>query len=152
MRMTFSTNVDRLIRKNDLRVRGFRREMEKASKKAKTVVLLSAQAHSNLDDHSLALLAKMGHPYSKRRPNPPHDPAFLHKQSGHLYDSWEVTVEIKGAGDYTLTLRNKAEYFKYMEKGTKRMIPRPILSAISSDTLTPLRNLSRTALRAAMGR
>ncbi len=149
MKMSLTTNVQAVVKRNDLRVRNLKRQMQRASKDVEKLVHEKALEYSGLTDHSLTQLAKMGHPYSKRHPKPPHDPAYLHAQSGNLRKSWELTVEFHGS-DYVLTLRNKAEYFKWLEGGTKKMIRRPILEAISASTIKPIRERNKEALNKAL--
>lgn len=85
---------------------------------------------------SSAELKQLGHPYARRRPNPPSDPGIINRQTGLFYNSWHYTVQLL-ASSTRLTIFNDAPYAAYM-LGTRLMIPRPILEKMFK-TEGPLR-------------
>jgi hypothetical protein len=72
-------------------------------------------------------LARMGHPYARRRPRPPGSPAVVNRQSGRFQAAWRVVR----TGD-RLRLVNDARHARYLnDRGTRLMIRRPITRAVA---------------------
>jgi len=85
----------------------------------------------DLTCHDLETLRRMGHPYSRTNPRPPHDPSYVHIQSGQLKDNLET---YEGERDDILFVRvgieeEKVPYLPHLIHGTRRMIARDFLSA-----------------------
>jgi hypothetical protein len=102
-----------------------RRNFERAVREvvARGVMELALR-DTDLTDHTLADLARLGHPYSRRYGrNKLHDDRLIHRQSGKLQEEFrDSTVR---AGDRILyTLRNAAFYWPYLRDGTETMRPR----------------------------
>jgi hypothetical protein len=70
-------------------------------------------------------LRRMGHPYSRRHPNPPADPAIINRQSGRFWRGWSVVGPVITGDRSRVTLTNSAPYADYLKTGTRRMIARP---------------------------
>jgi len=49
---------------------------------------------------SLRQLADLGHPYSRRYPNPPIEPYIINRQSGSLHQGWNLRI---GTRDFSLS-------------------------------------------------
>lgn len=84
-----------------------------------------ARAYSS-GPFSTATLRRMGHPYARRNPRPPGNPAVVNVQSGRFRQSWRLVKTPSG-----WRVENLAPYAKYFsDRGTRRMIRRPILRGI----------------------
>jgi len=95
------------------------------------IVKRSIAERIDLTCHDLEDLRKMGYPYSQIRPNPPHDPSYVHVQSGQLKDNLEVYSEERNG---RLVVRigideNKVPYLPHLIHGTRKMIARDFISA-----------------------
>lgn len=84
--------------------------------------------------YSSARLAAMGHPYSRRNPRPPQDPAIINRQSGLFLQSWWTAQRWTKPNNLLNVLTNTAPYAGYLRTGTRRMIARPIADRIVSQT------------------
>ena len=88
--------------------------------------------------YTLGQLRAMGHPYAKRAPNPPQDAAIINEQSGRFKSAW-VARRPTRRGDYLETrIVNLAPHARFLHRGTKTMIARPILSRLR-ERLFPVR-------------
>jgi hypothetical protein len=87
---------------------------------------------------STALLRKMGHPYARRKPNPPQDPAIINRQSGDFINAWRVSGPRQTTTGLKTKLINDVRYAIYLQNGTETMIERPIREKILS-ALAPIR-------------
>lgn len=115
----------------------------RANKRMGDLWLLNVKSLSSVQYASLAQLAAMGHPYGRQHfrgpagnkasrartaaiyalPAPPFN---INVQSGKLFAGWGLKI-LEG-NDYTrIQITNTEKYFGYLHKGTKWMIPRPIL-------------------------
>jgi hypothetical protein len=163
LRVEITTNAADLARTNHWRAQRMRDTLKAAQDVNAALLLDAAQVMSGLTDHSLADLAAMGHPYSRRRPNPPHPPHLIHRQRGVFYRNWRSVVKRTG-DDFTVTLLNRSRVGRWsllalLQHGTDKMIPRPILSnVVTSPTIGAPNRLERTmalnnrrAYQAAMG-
>ena len=92
-------------------------------------LLEAAQWMSSLSDHTQADLDKMGNPYARAHPAPPHDPAIIHTQSGRYLKGWRI-AKSRNADGGTVTLHNRTPWARYLERGSKTMIPRPLLAVL----------------------
>lgn len=76
---------------------------------------------------STRALAAMGHPYARRAPRPPGNPAVVNRQSGRFRAAWRIVR----SGD-RIRLVNDAPYARYFnDRGTRLMIRRPITRAVA---------------------
>jgi len=71
-------------------------------------------------------LAVMGHPYARRAPRPPGNPAVLNRQTGRFRAGWRIVH----VGD-TWKVVNNSKLLPYFSQGTAVMIRRPIVRAIA---------------------
>lgn len=84
-----------------------------------------ARAYSS-GPFSTRQLRQMGHPYARRNPRPPGNPAVVNRQTGLFRASWRLVKTANG-----WRVENLAPYARYFnDKGTRRMIRRPIMRAI----------------------
>ena len=89
-------------------------------------------------DISSESLARMGHPYAKRDPNPPQMAAIINRQSGKFWRSWSARLGTWQADKMVSYLVNSAPYAGYLDKGTQLMIERPFRELIIKE-LSPIR-------------
>ncbi len=80
--------------------------------------------------HSLADIARAGHPYSRRAPQPDAYPAnVINKQKGLFFRGWRTELPHRVGNEIVSGLRNIDPKAAFME-GTDKMIPRPIAPAV----------------------
>lgn len=100
--------------------------------------------------YKTAALRRMGHPYSRRAPNPPGDPGIINRQSGRFAGSWRRSTGSWSGGSLVSRLSNSSPEAHYM-RGTKFMIARPItvlvVKAIRPVRISKLRAALRRALQ-----
>lgn len=114
---------------------GFVKQVNKTMAGVAIILDNKITENMSLSDHSLPQLAKMGHPYSARRPQELHSPNFqVHRQSGNLLDSKQAgsggaSIEdgVLKATAFVMLDVGQAEYAPYVVYGTSKMIPRPVL-------------------------
>lgn len=109
------------------------RSIERAALKAERQALAEAnKVAMSLSEgpYSLQVLAKMGHPYAKRAPNPPMHPGIINIQSGKFRDNWTAEGPFSTGNGVRCRLRNATPYAKYLDQGTSKMIRRPIRQLI----------------------
>ena len=156
----WSSNAGELARRNHWRAQRVRSTMQASAKHNADLMLAKAREYSSLTDHSLADLRAMGHPYAKRRPNPPHAPYLIHKQRGNFNRRWYAKTFRRG-DDFGFELGNTARTSKgrallpLLQSGTKKMIPRPILTELNpphrkSDVVREMELNTRRAYHAAV--
>lgn len=94
----------------------------------------SAKMIGYADEHTIARLAAMGHPYAKAHPNPPHDLPAIHRQSnvGGYFNALVLIKPIgKGSdivsGTVQIDPTNTAmvQLDVWLQDGTTMMIARP---------------------------
>jgi hypothetical protein len=108
------------------KARALQQQVRSAEAQSAQEALATAHAYSS-GPFSTRMLQIMGHPYSRRNPRPPGNPAVVNRQSGRFRSSWRVMRQ----GDRT-RLVNDAPYAQYFnDAGTVRMMRRPILRAIA---------------------
>jgi len=156
----WSTNATDLARRNHWRAQRVRDTLKASVAHNAEVMLAEARKLSGLTDHSLADLARMGHPYAKRRPNPPHPPYMIHKQRGNFYKRW-YAKQFRRGDDFGFELGNTARTSRgrallpLLQNGTRKMIPRPILTQLNpwytkSNVVREMELNTRRAYRAAV--
>jgi hypothetical protein len=89
-------------------------------------------------DHSLKDLARMGHPYSKRRPRKIHSPEYVvHKQEGDLYDSFYSDTSRNQYGHDIAHVAGVNEaiapHARWVIMGTAKMVGRDFLHGTLQD-------------------
>lgn len=94
---------------------------------------------------STSQLRAMGHPYRRGGPGPA---LPINAQSGRFADSWRVAGPRKAGGGLKTTLGNRAPHARMLERGTARMMPRPIVSEIRRRAKAARAKRHRAALKA----
>jgi hypothetical protein len=117
--------VQQAIKALEAKAKGLPEEARRAMVQSGALLLKSARAHSE-GPYSAAALAAMGHPYSRRRPRPPLDPAVINVQTGRFLGSWSWELPQARGGDLTTTVRNNDPKADELATGTSRMIARPL--------------------------
>lgn len=79
---------------------------------------------------SSADLAQMGHPYARRNPQPPADPALINIQSGRFEAAWQIRLPRWTATGLHTEIRNETPYAGYLDTGTQKMIARPLVQRV----------------------
>lgn len=121
MRVGIQQAADALRKKAEAVQQEARRAEEATAREA----LQIAQRYSS-GPFSTRALAAMGHPYARRAPRPPGNPALVNRQSGRFRASWRVV-----RSGNRLRLVNDAPYARYFnDRGTRLMIRRPITRAV----------------------
>ncbi len=135
------------------RLRAFPGKLEKEVKKAEGQSLVKARIIArkwSSGTIKTATLIALGHPYSKRDPNPPQDPAIINFQTGLFKSMWIPSSVNFTLSNHVITgrLKNDAPYGYKMENSFL-MIRRPILDRIVKE-IEPIRyaNLERAVERA----
>ncbi|HUW34650.1 MAG TPA: hypothetical protein VM223_23830 [Planctomycetota bacterium] len=122
------------------------------SNKANARLLKKAvREQAGLTDHSLDDLRRMGHPYAKRAPNPPHPPQMIHAQSGGYRRAFFARTSARG-NDFFIEFGNTAEPLAtWLEYGTKKMIERAPLRYLRMKMAPEMQLNNRRAYRSALG-
>ena len=100
---------------------------------------------------SAAQLARMGHPY-RIGGTPPQDAAIINRQSGEFYRGWRVIGPRRAGSSLTTKLINESPNAQRLQRGTSRMIARPILVRIGQRVEGQRRALYRATLRRTLSR
>ena len=99
---------------------------------------------------SRAQLRAMGHPYAARRPRPPADPAIVNRQTGRFQAAWKLQGPRKTAKGLVTKLVNNAPQAGALDRGTARMIARPIRVKLLALLALERRRLHDRAVRTAL--
>lgn len=106
---------------------------------AGNIVETVVKEQASLTDHTLKQLAEMGHPYSTRYPvdSGPHPDAFVHKQSGMLYNNIEKEEDLNDTYSTVAVgvSEEKVPYVRDLITGTSRQRPRNFLGGAFRDHL-----------------
>lgn len=121
-----------------------RAETESVKEAQKIAISLSKGAYSSLE------LARMGHPYAKRRPRPPADPGIINKQTGQFLGGWRRKTGNWSGGTLFSSAFNISLHAKLLEAAPKRssQIARPLPSLV----LPRIRRTRMARLQAAIGK
>lgn len=114
---------------------------------AGAVVEKSVKNHASLTDHSLADLAAMGHPYSKRYPadSGPHPDNEVHNQSGTLLAAVEKVEDLNQIHS-TIEVGVREENVPYIEAliaGKGRQRPRNFIGKGFRDSLDEVAGITQ---------
>ncbi|MCW3053296.1 MAG: hypothetical protein JWN14_2466 [Chthonomonadales bacterium] len=72
-----------------IRTRALQLKLGLRAAERQTILAVQTEAKRlSSGNYSSATLAKMGHPYSKKRPRPPQDPGIINLQSGNFQRGW----------------------------------------------------------------
>lgn len=122
------------------------REVRNAERQAAREALSEARALSS-GPLTRGALRRLGHPYARRAPRPPLPAHVVNVQSGRFRRAWRIA----GTGD-RLALVNTSAVARFLARGTRRMIARPIAAAIAARVrakrLRRLQEAARRGLRA----
>ena len=103
---------------------------------------------SGVEHFTLGELARMGHPYSKRRPRPPMFAGIISRHRGLFYAAWETTT-LNGAYRIVSKIRNRSAVAKFM-RGTSRMIARPVWEKVIAGVQAQRYDRVRRAVKGAL--
>lgn len=109
-----------------------RRTLEAAVEDVAEDLVAEMFALTGLEDHSLAELRALGHPYTQRHPagSGPHPDYEVHRQSGELQDSLRVEHEgVWRGGQVASEIHDDSEHLWHVLQGTDVMRPRDFASA-----------------------
>lgn len=120
----------------DLTLQNLRRLVRprpEALSRAAKYLSMKMRENVSLTDHSLAELAKMGHPYSKAAPQQIHTPDWLvHKHGGGLVGSIGSEVSASSSPSETLAQvgvdTSLCDYALYVIYGTSKMVGRDFVT------------------------
>jgi HK97 gp10 family phage protein len=123
--------------------------------------------YASLKDHSLADLAKMGHPYARKdskkstdsvsiikyKDSGPHPDYMVHAQSGNLAGNIKKKSGLMGNKAIAAVGVYEADvpYIKYLIFGTSKMRPRPFLQQAWIDVQADVRKIIMYALSTRVG-
>lgn len=100
--------------------------------------------------YSSEMLAAMGHPYSKRRPNPPMPTYIINTQTGEFARSWKAEASRLNGSSLRARVLNTDPKGPELEAGPFLAIARPMAPQIAK-LLKPIRTrLLREAVRKAL--
>jgi len=117
------------------------REAEAASAR-EALALARGLSTGGLDQRDLR---HRGHPYRVGGPGPA---LPINLQSGRFYSAWRLTGPRKVAGGLQATVRNDAPHARFLDRGTRRMMARPIGARVRARTAAARARRHRAALKA----
>lgn len=101
---------------------------------------LAARKLISASDHSLADLAKAGHPYAVRDPHPPHSDPVIHAQTGRYLDALKLTPPVgKNFAGSPAIIKGRLgiegdeemeQLDRWLQEGTLKMIARPWMEQV----------------------
>jgi hypothetical protein len=87
----------------------------------------------SLDDHTLAELAKAGHPYAKADPQTDFHTPYeqIHARADAILDGLEATRPVAHWGEVTAEVHNNEQPLDtWLQKGTRTMVARPYMQFV----------------------
>lgn len=102
-----------------------------------------------------AEMRRMGHPYARRDPQTPLDPAMLNTHSGELlrgYEMEEVTASEDGTFGSVFNNSEHAQWIMSGGQGNSLMIERPIVQAVEDLIWEPRRERLQRAQQSVLSR
>lgn len=145
------TNAADLARQNHWRAQRVRTTLHEANKLNAKLLKQKARENASLTDHSLRDLARMGHPYAKRAPNPPHPPWLIHKQTGKYLAGFYSRTGRRGETWFIEFGNNAEPVAGYLEDGTTKMIARYPVFQVLAEMRSTLQLNNRRAYQSAIG-
>lgn len=128
-------------------------KIEKAAIEAETETIKEARRVAILTssgDETAETLAKAGHPYAKRRPQPEKYPArIINSRKGYFRAAWRAVAPRKSGNQIVSRLENTDPKAAYMQ-GTDRMVARPIAAEVVTKTKESRRTRLFDAVRKAV--
>jgi len=131
-----------------------RRELEAATEDVAEDLLQAMRGLTGLQDHTLAELAALDHPYAKRHSSGsgPHPDYEVHRQNGDLQDGLRPDHAGTWQGGQVVSeIHDDAEHLWHILQGTKLMRPRDFASAAILQNLGAFEDRYRRAFKAAGG-
>lgn len=101
--------------------------------------------------HSLADLARAGHPFSRSRPNSAYDPSIINRHTGLFASSWQNPTQQSTGNVIVTTVLNLSPESAYLQ-GTKHMVARSIGLQVMADLSAVRRRRLRSAVSATLAR
>jgi hypothetical protein len=107
-------------------------------------------------DHSLAVLAAMGHPYATRHPDPPHADPIIHQQTGAYVRAMRVTPPVGTPGEIIegrIDMNGDPamkQLDRWLQEGTMKMIARPWMKDVMNKVGAAIADAIIAELRAAV--
>jgi hypothetical protein len=96
-------------------------------------------------------LTRLGHPYAKRRPNPPLPASIINKQTGVFRRSWKTDEPQIQGRNMVGRLFNNAPHALFLLGGPRsKMIPRPIVLAITNHLRDHAMRMVKNAVKRAL--
>jgi hypothetical protein len=92
-------------------------------------------------------LRRMGHPFSRRRPQASVPKLPINKQSGNLQDAIRIVRRVRGDGEEIYLQVNSPHAMVLAKGGTSRMVPRGFFEAFAKRTQGILRTNVQKAFR-----
>lgn len=154
-RVAYTINAKDFAREYHWRAERARMTLQSAAQYNAALLVAKAQEFSSSDCHTLADLRRMGHPYAKRAPNPPHPIYMIHKQRGRFFAAWYSKV-VNTPDGVQVILGNTARVRGWsllglLDKGTKLMIARLIMPYTLAAVRKEMELNNRRAYRSAVG-
>lgn len=121
-----------IYREYERYVSDLRRVLEAATEETADELLARMQTLTNLDDHTLADLRRLDHPYAQRHGlgSGPHPDYEVHNQSGELHDTLRTEHEGRWLnGRLASEIHDDAGHLWHVLQGTEKMRPRDFASA-----------------------
>ncbi|QGH73024.1 MAG: hypothetical protein [Siphoviridae sp. ctCJE6] len=148
-----------LVARNIIRVGGgFLSTVNQTMESVRDILDSEVTKNISLEDHTLADLRRLGHPYAARHGDkglPLHDPYWqVHKQSGRLLSSKRsgtVKASVSSGKLEALAFvglsESVAPHALFVVFGTSKMIPRPVLAGSRLKSLDPAVKLIKKRLK-----
>lgn len=130
------------------RANALEQSVKDAEKRSAEEALKLARFYSS-GPYTLSRLASLGHPYASRRPRPPQDAAIINYHAGVFYRGWKIRGPRKSGTGLVTTLFNDSPVARFLLKGTRFMIARPIIRRIRDRLKDTRRRLISQALKKA---
>ncbi len=145
-------NAPKVIDRFERMKTAMRRNAQRIVVRGQGIMYDKAREYTSLTDHSLADLARLGHPYARRfAPNYLHPDYLVHQQSGMLTSGLRKDAIVEAPeGVIRGVVRNVTWYDPYVQLGTYKMRPRPYMAQVRIDTEGEIKSAAANALRDAV--
>jgi hypothetical protein len=151
MTSRISTNARTYGIRYNQRAKAIEKEVTDVMKRVQRDALAAARDMSSGPFGNPATLRRLGHPYARRRPVPigAAYPAMINVNTGRFKAAWKTSTRINRAS-ISVKLANDSPEARFLtERGTKKMVGRPVLEAIQERV--PRGTAARPTLGAASG-